>query len=220
MARILPRKLRMALFQGKEHYEQFRQRWRWLTNSHDAPKLGPEHYLIAAAFRGRDWREGFTPMTNKVKVGNGQWGAWGARRALGVLAAPATRASKQNLLASFDGLLTPEMLDQLMKLLPGLGSVDGKEIFRYEIEDPYPGLSETQRTDSFVEDNAHILNNLARAVRTFTRDYCDQLTVPSLALGDSRLQGLIEAVGVFDIAADEVRQITKRLTTEEANGTV
>jgi hypothetical protein len=110
----LPRETREAFFESAEHYQQFRQHWSWLQNSPDRPRhLGPEHHLLVAALRGRDWRKGFRPPTNEKKLANGAGDGCGARRALFVI-----RWSKRPLLlAPFNGLVTAAMLDKLTPFL-------------------------------------------------------------------------------------------------------
>jgi hypothetical protein len=106
----LPNETWQAHFESKEHYLQLRQRWSWLHNSPDAPKLKSAHYLFYALLRGRDWRKGFTMFTNEVKRANGYWGAWGANVATTELKCMSVRARTGDFLAPFNGLVTLSML--------------------------------------------------------------------------------------------------------------
>lgn len=112
----LPLSVWQKHFKDKDHYTDLRRRWSWLcSNSPDRPSLGPEHYLVYLALRGRDWRRAFTPITNQTKLNNGglwDWGLWRAAVAVH------SKYSQEVLLSVFDGLVTVEMLDQIRSMLP------------------------------------------------------------------------------------------------------
>jgi hypothetical protein len=70
---------------------------------------------------GKDWRRGFTPPTNRQKLENGAFAGWALFRALHMLRNRG-REAEQALLAPFDGLITPTMLEHIRMLLPSLNS--------------------------------------------------------------------------------------------------
>lgn len=111
----LPRAYVAQLFTDSNTFVHFRQHWRTLVTSHRRYTLAAEHYLLYSAVCGRDWRAGFTPMTNARKLANGAYAGWGLFRALDRVHSV---AYEQALLAPFDGLVSTAMLAQLRQLLP------------------------------------------------------------------------------------------------------
>jgi len=65
-----------------EAYEAIQRRWSEIVNSDERKTLTPAHHLLYAVVRGKDWRKGFTPITNKRKLDNGGEGEWGLYKAL------------------------------------------------------------------------------------------------------------------------------------------
>jgi hypothetical protein len=77
--------------------------------------LRPEHHLLYLALCGRDWRRAFTPISNARKLANGAFYGWPLFRALAAIYNPYVETQ---LLAPFDGHVTPEMLARLRPWLP------------------------------------------------------------------------------------------------------
>lgn len=111
----LPRAITAQILTDSNTYEALRRRWRELLNSERRHELSAAQHLLYTALLGRDWRRGFTPMTNQRKVENGAFYGWALFRALAILHAPSCEAE---LLAPFEGLITPAMLAQLRSLIP------------------------------------------------------------------------------------------------------
>ena len=47
-------------------------------NSDRKRDLAAEHHLLYLALLGKDWRAGFTPITNQRKLDNGAFHGWSA----------------------------------------------------------------------------------------------------------------------------------------------
>lgn len=119
------------LFTSKEHYLSFISAWKHTFNDPELRKqLTPAHFLLYAALRGKDWRKGFTPCTNKNKIDNGYAPYYSAYNAL-LSIHTATQASMWRagmLMEPFNGTLTKEMLLIIGAMLPELKStvINGK----------------------------------------------------------------------------------------------
>lgn len=88
-------------------YADLEARWRSLLSDPDACPLRREHHALYAILRGKDWVRGFTPITNSVKLANGQ----AADRAVQAVRHHIhSRWSVESLLAPFNGLLSPDAL--------------------------------------------------------------------------------------------------------------
>ncbi len=98
-----------------ETYHKLRQHWSALMRSPRKHELTAAHHLLYLALLVKDWRKGFTCVTNQRKLANGAFYAWGLFRALSVLHLSSSEAA---LLAPFDGLVTPAMLEQIRRLIP------------------------------------------------------------------------------------------------------
>ncbi len=113
----LPLKVWQTHFKDKQHYIDFRARWSKLcsTDTGRGRLLSPTHYLVYAALRGRDWRRGFTPITNPKKLANGGRDNQGWVHALREIH---SSYSEGGILAVFDGQVTKEMLAQVRAVIP------------------------------------------------------------------------------------------------------
>jgi hypothetical protein len=67
----LSRTLTAQFFNTQKDYNALKAHWSKLVNSPRKKELRPEHHLLYSALLGRDWRKGFSPITNKVKLANG-----------------------------------------------------------------------------------------------------------------------------------------------------
>jgi hypothetical protein len=115
----LPRAVTAQFFPNINSYNALRQHWSVLMNSERRHSLSPAHHLLYLALRGKDWRKAFTCVTNQRKLENGAFAGWAFFRALEKLRG---RWAEEDLLAPFDGLVTPEMLQALRGLLPSLNA--------------------------------------------------------------------------------------------------
>jgi|GEM_PF-1514586 len=111
----LPRAMTAQILTDSNTYEALRRRWREWLCSERKHELSAAQHLLYTALLGRDWRRGFTPMTNRRKLENGAFYGWVLFRALAILHAPSGAAE---LLAPFEGLITPAMLEKLRRLIP------------------------------------------------------------------------------------------------------
>ena len=111
----LSRAVTAQIFTDPETYNALRQQWRVLLNSDRRHELSAAHHLLYLTLLGKDWRKGFTPLTNQRKLANGAFYQWGLFRAMALFHSEQHEAW---LLAPFDGLVTPEMLRAIRKLVP------------------------------------------------------------------------------------------------------
>ena len=111
----LPRAITAEWFPTPAAYHSFQAHWRMLLTSVRKHELAAEHHLLYLALTGKDWRKGFTPITNQRKLANGAFYGWSLFRALAANRSP---YADEALLAPFDGLVTPAMLQQLRRLMP------------------------------------------------------------------------------------------------------
>jgi hypothetical protein len=117
----LPKSITATFFKTAEDYTTLKAHWSKLVNSPRKKELGPEHHLLYSALLGRDWRKGFTPITNKNKLANGMRPLMGVEKALGGIDWPLKLSTPKYfdlLVAPFDGLVTREMVVEVDKLLP------------------------------------------------------------------------------------------------------
>jgi hypothetical protein len=114
----LPRTISSQLFHNTAHYQAFRQHWRMLLASPRKHELHAHHHLLYCMLLGRDWRRGFTPIRHPRKLANGGFYNWSLVHAVRMLRYWQATAA---VLAPFDGLVTPEMLELLRPMLPNLG---------------------------------------------------------------------------------------------------
>lgn len=110
----LPRAVTARFFTFVE-YLQLRQHWSRLMNSERKHELSAAHHLLYLALLGKDWRKGFTPATNPRKLANGAFQGWMLFRALNRLH---MQSWEEQLLAPFDGIVTPQMLGKVRGLIP------------------------------------------------------------------------------------------------------
>jgi hypothetical protein len=111
----LPRATTAQFFANPSAYAALRAHWRVLMTSDRRHTLAAEHHLLYLALIGKDWRTGFTPITNPRKLANGAFVSWSPFRALSALHSP---WHEPWLLAPFDGHVTGAMLAQLRPSIP------------------------------------------------------------------------------------------------------
>jgi hypothetical protein len=113
----LPRATTTHIFAEPGRYDALRRHWHALVTSHRRHELTAAHHLLYAALRGRDWRRGFTPIRRPSKLAGGAFAGWALFDALWQLQSV---HRESQLLAPFDGLVTPTMLAELRPLLPSV----------------------------------------------------------------------------------------------------
>lgn len=111
----LPRVITARFSPNPDSYNALRKHWSRLINSEQKHEFTVTHHLLYLALLGKDWRKAFTCPTNKRKLENGTFLGWKLFRALQIIQ---SKFAEQELLAPFDGLVTPQMLAELRKLLP------------------------------------------------------------------------------------------------------
>jgi hypothetical protein len=111
----LPRAVTAQFFDDPKTYWALRRHWSALMNSNRKHELSAAHHLLYLVLCGKDWRKGFTPITNRRKLDNGAFYDWGLFRALQTLR---YRASDVGFLEPFGGLVTPAMAQAACQLLP------------------------------------------------------------------------------------------------------
>jgi hypothetical protein len=110
----LPRTITVQFLDDPQRFYSLRHHWRELMNSHHKHELTAKHHLLYLILLGKDWRKGFTCVTNRRKLENGAFQGWIMFRALAAL----HWSDPEQLLAPFDGLVTPTMLEQIRDLVP------------------------------------------------------------------------------------------------------
>ena len=115
----LPRAVTAQIFPTPDSYNAFQRHWSSLIQSERKHDLSAAHHLLYQALRGKDWRIAFTCPSNPRKLANGAFAGWVLFRSLNMLH---SRFSEEALLAPFDGLITPAMLETVRSLLPAIRS--------------------------------------------------------------------------------------------------
>lgn len=111
----LSRAMTARIFPNIETYYALRTHWSRLVNSDRKHGLSAAHHLLYLAFLGKDWRKAFSPVTNSRKLANGGFFGWKLLKAIPSLH---YQSCQDELLAPFDGLVSPEMLAKIRELIP------------------------------------------------------------------------------------------------------
>lgn len=111
----LPKNITAQIFGDSSSYEVLRVHWSQLMNSDRRHELSAVHHLLYSTLLGKDWRKGFSPMTNPRKLANGAFYSWKLFRALWQIQ---SEWQADWLLAPFDGLVNVNMLRKLRQLMP------------------------------------------------------------------------------------------------------
>jgi hypothetical protein len=144
----LSRALTARFFANPESYEALRRHWSALVNSPRKHELTASHHVLYLALCGKDWRRAFTPITNSRKLANGAFYGWSLFRALRRLQSP---LYDEELLAPFEGVVTPEMLQAVRGLVQCLS--------------PYSFLPEAFGPGSFPVDAYNVPSGVVGAER-------------------------------------------------------
>ena len=111
----LSRAITAQIFNDSDTYITLQTHWRGLMNSSRRHELLASHHILYLTLMGKDWRKGFALTTNERKLANGAFYGWGLFKALALFHSPLREAW---LLAPFDGLVTPEIIQSVRKLVP------------------------------------------------------------------------------------------------------
>ena len=117
----LPRAVTAQIFATPDSYNALQHHWSSLIRSERKHDLSAAHHLLYQVLRGKDWRKAFTCPSNPRKLANGALEGWVLFRSLNMLH---SRFSEEALLAPFDGLVTPAMLQMVRSLLPVIRTSD------------------------------------------------------------------------------------------------
>src|SRR5260221_11924494 len=111
----LPRTVTAQILTDPTAHNLLRLHWRELMTSPRKHELSAAHHLLYVILLGRDWRKGFTCVSNQRKLDNGAFHGWMMFRAVAALHKTSAEAE---LLAPFDGLVTPAMLEYIRQIVP------------------------------------------------------------------------------------------------------
>ena len=109
----LPASITSRFFRTEDGYSQLKARWAKLMA--DKVGLSASDHLLYAVLTGRDWRKGFVPVTNQVKLDNGAR-EWNARD--GALATIHSKYCGARAFAPFADLLSEDAKATILALLP------------------------------------------------------------------------------------------------------
>ena len=141
----LSRAITARFFPNPDSYNALRKRWSDLINSERRHELTTAYHLLYLALIGKDWRKAFTPPTNQRKLANGAFLGWRMLRALATIQ---LKFQEQELLTLFEGLITPQMLEEMRNLLPTSNP------YKYKVSDfangafPFDAYSEKESTNA------------------------------------------------------------------------
>lgn len=111
----LSKNITRGFFRDESGYQQLQARWSEVVNATEPQALSCAHHLLYQAIRGKDWRRGFAPVTNAVKLANGGDCNWGLVHALRLIR---SKWYRDQLVAPFGDLLTSESVEAVAALLP------------------------------------------------------------------------------------------------------
>lgn len=125
----LGKEITKRFFEEPTGYDKLEMEWRnqWrLDKSFDNPegkagwssKLRPVHFFLYLAIRGKDWRKGFEPITNAVKLVNGMDPVRKSRACIEEIINASRNNQTDELLAPFNGRITDDGLRNLVMTLP------------------------------------------------------------------------------------------------------
>jgi len=110
----LPKTITQQFFKTPDGYEQCKAIWKHNLGP-QGQKLTVTHHMLYAILRGKDWRKGFTPMTNKNKLANGNFEAWAFFDAVWMLEA---KHWEKETYAPFKEILADDAIEKIRALLP------------------------------------------------------------------------------------------------------
>jgi hypothetical protein len=128
----LPKEITRSYFKSDEGYLALERHWSSLVNSEARSTLGPEHYLLYQALRGKDWRKAFTPITNQKKLANGAFYDWGLQHALRRIH---SHWAQEELLKPFAGLIDAGIFE--VDAFKKLSAMLPRSIAGFEVAEAY-----------------------------------------------------------------------------------
>lgn len=111
----LPRAITAQVLTDPATYYAIRQHWSRLMRSERKRELHAAHHLLYLALIGKDWRKAFRCPSNPRKLANGAFYGWVMFHAFTLLH---VKPCEAELLAPFDGLVTPQMLHVIRQWIP------------------------------------------------------------------------------------------------------
>jgi hypothetical protein len=111
----LPRAVTAQVLTDSTLHYRLRQHWRTLMASSRKHQLTAMHHLLYLTLSGKDWRKSFTCISNQRKLDNGAFAGWMMFRAIAAMHIP---SREPELLAPFDGLVTPAILEHIRQVVP------------------------------------------------------------------------------------------------------
>ena len=144
----LSRAITARFFPNPESYNALRQKWSGLINSEHKHELRAAHHLLYLALTGKDWRKAFTPPTNPRKLDNGAFLGW---KMFSALYCVHSKFKEEELLTLFEGLVTPQMLDELRNLLPFANAYGYKPSDFANGAFPFDAYSEKNSADAIMQ---------------------------------------------------------------------
>jgi hypothetical protein len=117
--KTLGKEITKRFFKDDGGFDKLQAYWgRQWQNEQWREQLEPIHYFLYSALRGKDWKKGFTPITNAVKLTNGQRPMQVVERIYQQLDRIILNDEKEWVEQYFGGCITVDSLRQLRKLLP------------------------------------------------------------------------------------------------------
>lgn len=113
----LGKAITQRFFKNESGFDLLQNDWaRNWQNKEWRDSLTPTHFFLYAALRGKDWRKGFTPITNDVKLSNGQRPMQVVEQIYSDLEFIAK--GKEGLIEALGSEVTCDSVAQLLKFLP------------------------------------------------------------------------------------------------------
>ena len=108
----LSKEFTLGMFFGEdpENYTKLRKQWSKMVNSDTKKTLTMAHHILYLILIGKNWKKAVTLPTNKNKVANNY-----KPHIQEVLERWNGTYTKQRIIASFEGAVTPEMYDKAGK---------------------------------------------------------------------------------------------------------
>ena len=133
----LSKNITKTFFKSDEGYNQMIARWKELHKENPKSKIEPKYFMLYAILRGKDWRKGFTPCTNQIKLDNGYKPNLRAEEALSAI-----RSTKYDYIADqfiensgFNDIIDCDTLEKIRELLPNRDFEDAyKDLILAEAE--------------------------------------------------------------------------------------
>lgn len=113
--KTLGKKVTKSFFRTKNGWTNLKKAWVKELKAGSSFTFDPGVHLLYNALRGKDYRKGFTPTTNRKKIINGQYRDSGMMKAV---ASARLESTKEAVLLIFGKHITREGLESLIAMLP------------------------------------------------------------------------------------------------------